>query len=185
MPVVHEQLVTATKERHLRMRDETVLYLVELLARKALRGFDDEGGNFFSMLHGCIGRVGDLGERLRALLRLGDELLYFGGFFREHLERRGLSGNSIKELGSRAYGVAARLAASHPPEFSKASIYEELAKLFGVLVEVFDDIRESQASYTSEDLLRLYEKWVRTRSPRIAMRLHAHGMPPHFRKGYA
>ena len=48
---------------------------------------------------------------------------------------------------------------------------------FSQLVEVLNEVSERTLASTNAGLLRIYEKWIKTGSPRVATLLSRHGMP--------
>jgi hypothetical protein len=175
----HERLSGCMASRGLHTRDETTLYLVELLSSAAVGGPQREslcGRPLVLLLAEATQASG--GERVRAFRMVGDEALYVGGFFAEHLERRGVTEDYVWRLGTQAYETAGRLAERSAQEAARVEVYRELAALFEPLTRVLDDVRESTALRTPQDIVRLYDKWRRTGSPRIAARLTAEGVYP-------
>jgi hypothetical protein len=176
----HERLTGCMASRGLAARDETTLYLVELLSSAGLGAAgsrDSLCGRPLAMILAEAAEADGI-ERLRLFRTLGDEALYVSGFFGDHLERRGVSASYVSRLGTQAYEVAGELAERTPQELVRASVYRELAELFAPLTGVLDDVRESTAMRTPQDIVRLYDKWRRTGSPRIAARLTAEGVYP-------
>lgn len=119
-------------------------------------------------------------SRITALAQLGDITLYMSGFFQDHIEHKGLSQSYVKEMGERAYHTAGQLAATgfSQADASRYHVYEELAEKFDALTVVLDDVRERTVLRTPQDIVRLYEKWKKTRSPLIAKRLMSEGVFP-------
>ncbi|MCC6874348.1 MAG: hypothetical protein IT378_08615 [Sandaracinaceae bacterium] len=149
-------------------------YLVELLASFALDpGRVQVGEPFALQLAEAAETSGP--ERARRLKALGDGALYVCGFFADHLERRGVSRSYVASLGGRAYMLVAHLPGGQ--------VYAELADGFLGYASAFDDVREETALRTPQDLVRLYERWRRTGSPRLAERLREEGVFPQHGKG--
>ncbi len=126
-------------------------------------------------------------ERFDKLRTLGDGVLYSCGFFGDHFEARGVDQSYVIGIGMTAYGAAAGML--HVPASTKADrtggprldIYRELADNFrafvGVLVEIAD--RTITAGVQgSKDLVRVYERWLKTGSDGLAQALAAHGLVP-------
>jgi len=174
----HERLTGCMASRGIRAGDETTFYLVELLASVGLGAARQSlcGRPLVMLLAEASDAEGP--ERLRLFRTLGDEALYVGGFFADQLERRGVSEDYVSRLGVSAYGAAAGLAERSALEAARVGVYRELASLFAPLTRVLDDVRESTALRTPQDIVRLYDKWRRTGSPRIAARLTAEGVYP-------
>jgi hypothetical protein len=102
------------------------------------------------------------------------------GFFGDHLRRRGISRDYVVGLGERAYGEAGDLCgrAWRSSDGSLRQVYPELAGRFDVFARVLDEVRETTALRTPQDIVRLYERWRRTKSPTLARRLKEEGVFP-------
>ena len=59
-----------------------------------------------------------------------------------------------------------------------APIFSELAEKFTRFVDVLSEVSDRSGTNSSTDLLRLYEKWLRTRSPRNGDLLLERGIVP-------
>ena len=79
-------------------------------------------------------------------------------------------------MGRRGYASAEDLAVG--PEAVRRTAYGELAEGFPELVEVLDDVRETTDLKTPQDIVKLYDRWRRTRSPKLAARLREEGVYP-------
>lgn len=121
---------------------------------------------------------GDRFERLRVL---GDGVLYTSGFFRRHLESRGVALAYVAALGARAYDYAATMLqgsnASEAPD-----VLRELARNFEMftllLNEVSDVLLAQAAPATARATLELYETWLCSRSEPLARALAERGLVP-------
>lgn len=168
------ELVDATlQRRHLEAGTLTSFYLVNLLAGfvhfEGAPASSDEplGVRYLQSLHAA-------GPRQREGLReVGDRALFVSGFCPESLTRRLVDVDYYVDLGARAYGSLARR-----EDDTLHDVFEELAANFVDFVDVLGDISE-QASLTSNgDLMRLYERWLRTGSRRAGELLVARGIVP-------
>ena len=173
----HERLEESLDRQKIPASQPTRLYLVELLARFAEKPADD------MMSRPLVFQLADAMEcegyeRLRKLRALGDAALYALGFFEGQLERRGVNRSYVVTMGGRAYADAWALSAFDPQEAVRRDVYGELSDGFSDFVEALDDVRESTVLRTPQDIVRLYEKWKRTKSPRIAARLRSEGVFP-------
>lgn len=168
-----EQLGLALERRGVPASHTTRVYLVELLhqpPREAL------ARPLALQLADAVEASGP--EKLRILRELGDAALYLAGFFADHLERRGVTRSYSVAMGERAYATASALSAFSPSEAVRRHIYGELAEAFEGFVLAFDELRESTALRTPQDIVKLYDRWRRTRSPRLAERLRQEGVFP-------
>jgi hypothetical protein len=113
-------------------------------------------------------------ERLRVL---GDGVLYGCGFFGDHFEARGIDLAYMHGLGTRAYGAASSmLRAQEGPD-----VFGELANRFGVFVDVVAEVADATIAMGTENpkgLLKVYERWLKTGSERLASALTSHGVVP-------
>jgi hypothetical protein len=170
----HETLTRALSTRKVEVPELTEFYLVGLLA--AL-GHDSVSRSLvelsFDVQGDDCGRV----ERLRSV---GDQALSVSGLFDAQLERRGISRTYLTELGSRAYRSAGTLArrSRDRGERERANVFIDLGDHFCVYAELLEDVREATALGTPDDVLALYERFQKTRSPALAERLLGHGVVP-------
>jgi hypothetical protein len=113
-------------------------------------------------------------ERLRVL---GDGVLYGCGFFGDHFEARGIDLAYMHGLGTRAYGAASSmLRAQEGPD-----VFGELANRFAVFVDVVAEVADATIAMGTESpkgLLKVYERWLKTGSERLASALTSHGVVP-------
>lgn len=129
----------------------------------------------------------ELGDRFDKLRTLGDGVLYSSGFFADHFEARGIDTQYVIGIGRTAYETAGALIRrnSMPPAVKEdkplPDIFHELAIGFSVFVEVIADVANATIARgvaTSRGLLKLYERWLKTRSERLAEALSSHGFVP-------
>lgn len=114
------------------------------------------------------------GAELRAGLRcVGDLSLFVSGFFADSLTRKIVDVDYYIALGGYAYGSLSRF-----EEDSFASVFAELAGKFMAFVDVLGEVSDRSALSTNADLLRLYEKWLRTGSRRDGQLLVERGIVP-------
>lgn len=114
------------------------------------------------------------GARQRdGLKQVGDLSLFISGFFSDSLNRRLVDIDYYIQLGACAYGSLARQG-----DDTFGDVFDELAGKFPTFVDVLGDISERTALTTNADLLRLYERWVRTKSKRSGDLLAARGIVP-------
>lgn len=119
-------------------------------------------------------------ERFRRLRALGDGVLYAVGFFGGHIELRGIDRRYVMHVGSSAYTNAAAML-HVPGQTERFDVLQELAVKFGEFVDVLTEVAEGALAKGARDergLVRLYERWLRTGSARIAEELGARGLIP-------
>ena len=112
------------------------------------------------------------------LRRVGDTSLFISGFFSDSLKAGLVDVDYYMQLGERAYGS---LAGRQDDTFSE--VFDELAAKFAAVVDVLNEVSEQTAMTSNTDVLRLYEKWLRTGSARSGSLLAARGIIPHPAQG--
>jgi hypothetical protein len=121
----------------------------------------------------------ELGERFEKLRTLGDGVLYSSGFFADHFEARGVDSGYLIGIGRTAYEGAGSLIRSRAgDEPNRLDIFAELASGFASFVEVIGEVANATIASgvaTSRELLKLYERWLKTRSDSLADALSSHG----------
>ncbi len=121
----------------------------------------------------------DLPNRIKLLKRLGDQALYTAGFFADHIERRMVDLDYYNAMGGGAYlSLSAML--SDNKTFS--NLYAELANKFRDFVDVLTEVSLLQKNHSNLDILRLYERWLKTRDERIRQVLEEEGIQTDIRR---
>jgi hypothetical protein len=126
----------------------------------------------------------DPAERFQRLRILGDAVLYGCGFFWDHFEARGVDSKYLRSLGTRAYGEAGSMLRRGPGERTPASgpdLFAELADNFDGFVSVLTDVSDATVATGMESprgLLKVYERWLKTGSDRLATALTSRGVMP-------
>ncbi len=116
-------------------------------------------------------------ERTAHLQRLGDVSLFIAGFFARSFARRLVDVDYHVAMGGRAYGALAdRLRTGRRSVLSH--VFAELASKFQPLVDALNEISEAGYTHTQSDVLRLYELWLKTGSPRARRLLSGLGIAP-------
>ena len=137
----------------------TSYYVVQLLA-----GFLQQPQNFDDgpLLVRLVQALESGGMRQRASLKqIGDLSLFIAGFFSESLNRKMVDVDYYATIGGRAYHALSRV---ETDTFSP--VFAELGSKFVDFVDVLSEVSERTSCATNVDLLRLYEKWIKTGSRR-------------------
>ena len=135
-------------------------------------------------------RTPEPAERFERLRSLGDGVLYACGFFGDHFEARGVEQRYLFGIGSFAYGAAGSMlrqspaaTVDDPKPKAETDLFGELAGKFDVFVDVLVDVADSTiamgtAASGSKGLLKVYERWLKTGSERLAGALATQGLMP-------
>lgn len=169
-----EMVADALSQRRARVQEVTEFYLVNLLA-----GFLEKEKLFVERPDGSVTaeplalillRAVEADRRLRAahLRRLGDTALFVSGFFGDSLANSLVDVGYYVAMGERAYGALADGGEGLP--------FEELARRFSEFVDLFAEIAELADLRSNRGLLRLYERFLVTRSERVARQLRERGV---------
>jgi hypothetical protein len=117
-------------------------------------------------------------ERRHTLREIGDTSLYVSGFWAESLADKLVDVDYYIDLGGTAYGELARGGTGWTRD-PFGDVFAELAANFARFVEVLMVIsRRTTHVASNEDVLRLYQRWQRTKSRWDAARLAALGVVP-------
>ena len=107
------------------------------------------------------------------LKQIGDLSLFIAGFFSESLNRKMVDVDYYATIGGRAYHALSRV---ETDTFSP--VFAELGSKFVDFVDVLSEVSERTSCATNVDLLRLYEKWIKTGSRRSGQLLVERGVVP-------
>jgi hypothetical protein len=121
-----------------------------------------------------------LAERFEKLRTLGDGVLYSSGFFADHFEARGVDTKYVMSIGRTAYENAGSLlrTGSERDVNNSIDIFGELAKDFAGFVAVLSEVADATVAKgvaTSRGVLKLYERWLKTKNERLGEALASQG----------
>jgi hypothetical protein len=167
---------SALARQRLRATGLTSYYLVDLLCRftrpdTRIPFNDDHDAPLAMRLRRALDSAGR--ERRARLRNLGDFSLFVSGFYSDSLRRRAVDVDYYVSMGGYAYSS---LATREDDAFGE--VYAELGHRFVPFMDVLTDISERTGQTSSRDLLRLYERWLRTGSARTGRQLAEQGIPP-------
>ena len=166
----------ALARQHVRANELTAFYLVNLLCRFMRPDlhipFADDSAEPLAFRLGRALESAGIEQRAR-LRNVGDCSLFMSGFFPDSFRRRLVDVDYYKSMGAYAYGSLSRR-----DEDAFCEVFAELARKFVGFTDVLADVSERTAMASNADVLRLYEKWLRTGSPRDGRRLVDRGIVP-------
>lgn len=114
-------------------------------------------------------------EQTARFRELGDMALFISGFFSDSLKGKLVDIDYYILLGANSYGYVASL---HRDGADTAGLYEELSEKFKLFVDVLSEVSERCRLTSSTDILRVYERWLATRSAHAAKILRDQGIEP-------
>jgi hypothetical protein len=167
-----ELVETAMQNQRVSARELTSFYVVNLLAgfvKGDPHGDADEplGPRFARAL-----QTAGIAQR-DGLRKVGDQSLFISGFFSDSFNRSLVDIDYYIHLGECAYRSLAR-----QQDRSLGEVFDELSDKFTTFVDVLGEVSERTSLSSNGDVLRLYEKWLRTGSRRSADLLVARGIVP-------
>jgi hypothetical protein len=179
----------AIENQRARVQPFTELYLVNLLAEYLMSEVlyvQAEDGSLQQkplafLLKEALEEPGP--ARVQMLRRLGDTSLFVSGFFPDSLSRRSnlVDVDYYIAMGGRAYDAVGVLAARHA-RGGDTTLWDELSEKFRLLVDLLNEVSERTLASTNAGLVRLYERWMKTGSERLATLLVKQGVV--VRKGF-
>src|SRR5215831_12246947 len=171
-----DHIESALARQHLAAPGLTSYYLVDLLCRftrpDTRMAFNDDSGQPLALrLARALDAVGM--ERRARLRNLADFSLFISGFYSDSLRRGAVDVDYYVSMGEYAYSSLARR-----DRDAFGEVYAELGRRFVPFMDVLTDISERTGHTSGRDVLRLYERWLRTGSTRAAHQLANQGIPP-------
>jgi len=164
----------ALSHQGLATQELTAYYVVQLLASFLQRrvSCDQDSGTPLALR---LGRALDsAGIQQRASLKeIGDVSLFVSGFFSDSLQRKLVDVDYYVSIGGCAYNALSRV-----ENDAFAAVYAELGEKFVGFVDVLAEVSERTSCSSNTDLLRLYEKWLKTGSRRSGQLLVERGVVP-------
>ena len=169
-----DRLDSALSRQHVTAGSLTSQYLVNLLCQ-FVRADCDGFGREAEPLAFRLARALDTGGALqRAQLQsLGDFSLFVSGFFPGSFPRRTVDVDYYVSMGEYAYGSLSRRERD-----ALGEVFGELSRKFVAFTDVLSDVSEQAGAASGPDVLRLYEKWLKTGSKRDGRRLLDKGILP-------
>lgn len=178
-----EIVTTAMKTRGVSASEGATSYVVALLSDFAKPGSPVEKTleRPLTLLLDEALHTENMADRFERLRVLGDGVLYGAGFFGDHFEARGVDPRYVIGIGRTAYEGAGSLIRTGGEGEKEPHLFLELARSFDAFVAVVAEVANAtlaKGAATSRGLLKLYERWLKTRSGTLADALSTHGFTP-------
>jgi len=180
----HDSVQTALRNQRVAVDDHTEHYVVNVLTMfarsEALYEKTPEGVRLKPLAHMLAeaSEASSAQQRDESLRRLGDVSLFIAGFFAQSFARKLVDIDYHIAMGGRAYGTLAENLRGSLRGQACAAVFLELAQKFQRLVDVLNDVAEMAYTHSHRDILRLYEIWLKTGSPRAYTSLRRLGVAP-------
>jgi hypothetical protein len=173
----------ALAHQHVSLDEHTSHYVVSLLvlySRTEVSHADMRPGQRRLSLADLLARASaaaSSAQREALLQRLGDISLFVAGFFAHGFERQLVDVDYHIAMGGRAYGTLASTPISGPRR-TLCAVFGELARNFQPVVDAIGEISDTARVWGPNDVLRLYEMWLKTGSRRAQGLLRRLGVAP-------
>lgn len=180
----HDSMQQALRKQRVDVDDHTEHYVVNILTMFArseeLYDSTPDGMRLKPLAHmlADASEAASPQQRDEALRRLGDVSLFVAGFFAQSFARKLIDIDYHIAMGGRAYGTLADNLRGSIRGQAFAAVFLELAQKFQRLVDVLNEVAEMAHTHTDQDILRLYEIWLKTGSPRAYAILQRLGVAP-------
>jgi hypothetical protein len=174
-----ELLAGALRKTRLQPSPMSVAYLVELLDERVLEqrdGLEGEQALAEALLAAQLNHGVD---RIRCMRGLGDHALFVSGFLADSLLGGAVDASYYRQIGCRAYRDVVSGLRGRGESGCWARLYRELAEGFGEFVEVLAEVGDQTRPGRPQNLLGVYERYLRTGSARDReLLLRAGHLPP-------
>jgi len=169
-----ELVERALSHQGLATNELTAFYVVQLLAsflQRPATGDIHDDKPLALQLADALERGGS--QQRTTLRQIGDVSLFTSGFFSDSLQRKLVDVDYYVAIGGFAYNALSRFETDQ-----LSPVYAELGEKFVGFVDVLSEVSEQTSCVSNADLLRLYEKWVKTGSRRSGQLLVERGVVP-------
>jgi hypothetical protein len=164
----------AIEHQRLHATDLAAYYVVQMLATFAERPAPDAGADETPLAIRLAQALDSGGAKQRVTLKqVGDVSLFVSGFFSDSLKRKLVDVDYYASIGGYAYQALSRVESD-----AVSAVFAELGDKFLGFVDVLAEVSERTQCASNADLLRLYERWLKTGSPRSGQLLVERGVVP-------
>lgn len=171
-----QRLQQVSEQLSAQPHQDTLWYMGSMLARfgDSRQLFCEYDGEVsirpLALLYKDAHETPDPRHRCLIMRQLGDLALFLGALFPEKYARRGILKDYFVGMGGGAYDYLSENASQN------RHIFSELASTFTRMLELVARACSRQTAFDANDVLGLYQRWRKTRNPRIAEQLSALGV---------
>ncbi len=179
-----ERIQDLLARRNVDLSDLTEVYLVNLLvgflyANKLHQTKEGEDlDEPLALIYARALTAESITEQISLLRHIGDRSLYVSGFFADSFNRKIIDVDYYISIGTLAYNEASSVSPHGQGNKALPAVFNELAEKFSHLVDLLAEISETSGIHSNSDLLRLYERWLKTKSQRLSEMLQEEGILP-------
>ena len=168
------------KNQHISISDTSEQYLVHLLSdftftRNIFNLTKSDSRPLAIIYHQAQQETAE--NKIKIFKDLGDFSLFITGFFPDSLNRKVTDVDYYIFLGKSAYeNLSSIFEKNHKASFT--FLFDELAEKFVSITDILAEISSKSSTQWNDGILRLYERWLKTRSKRDERLLCAKGILP-------
>jgi hypothetical protein len=176
----HTHVKQSLENQHIEITEISKHYLVHLLADFALtqKAFNlkiSDGRPLALIYHHA--QFETAYNKIKIFKALGDFSLFTTGFFPDSFNQKVIDVDYYIALGRSAYGTLSTIfEKTQKSDFNL--LFHELAEKFVELTDILAEISSESFMKCNNGILRLYERWLKTRSRRDEQLLHKKGIIP-------
>ena len=176
----YDHVKKSIKNQNIEITEISKHYLVHLLAdftlsQKAFNLKKNDGRPLALIYHQAQFETAN--KKIKLFKELGDFSLFITGFFPDSLNRKVIDVDYYTSLGKGAYeNLSATFGKIHNSDFTL--LFCELAEKFVSITHIFAEISSESFTKWNDGILRLYERWLKTRSKRDEQLLCKKGIIP-------
>ena len=176
----YKHVRNSIKNQHIKITEISEHYLVHLLAdftltQKAFRLTGNDNRPLALIYHQAQFETAN--NKINIFKELGDFSLFITGFLPDSLNRKVTDVDYYISLGRSAYeNLSTILEQTHKSDFNL--LFLELAEKFVAVTDILAEISSESFTQWNDGILRLYERWLKTRSKRDERLLFKKGIIP-------
>lgn len=178
----YDCLQHAQKNQNLSLQEVTKIYVINLLEKATstqkifVSSDTKEMEEPLAFLLGRALSLETFSSKLDLLKQVGDRSLFVSGFFSDSFAGKMIDVDYYIAMGGKAYRAASGVIEDRYQDRLFPEVFVELSEKFRALVDLLSEISEMSGLTNNEDLLRLYERWMFTKSRRLYDKLLENGI---------
>jgi hypothetical protein len=183
MEYFREMVNSAVENLHVHADEEVIFYIVNLLSEflKIDNLYTDLDPNadeepLTLLLEKALNS--DQNEQIQRFKHLGDFSLFISGFFYDSLYKKLASLDFYKIIGCTSYNQLASIMKTKAQSKVFWELYHQLGENFSVFVDILSEVSDKSFSHTNKDVLKVYQRWLKTKSLRDEKILRKEGIFP-------
>lgn len=180
-----ELVDTAMDHQDIETDESVAFYIVNLLSEyiETEKSFPEEASDepLIMLLNSAMNS--EYNERIRKFKQVGDFSLFVSGFFSDSLKRKLIDIDYYIIIGGSSYSNLSYITKGQQNGELFSDLFGELSDRFKEFIDVIAEVSDKTSISTNSDLLRIYERWLKTNSDRDAQLLKEKGVIPIISKG--